>query len=417
MIVESKRWQRPLDRSSGPERGEVETPSSQMLRYLTRAEAMSDRAVMWGMLTNGRYWRLYWQGARSRSEEYLEFDLADLAGTKGLQGDLLGPAAEPAHALQVFFVTFRAQAFLAQAGDAQGRSFHRIALDESRHWESRVSTALGERVFNDVFPRLVSALVAADPRAEPAELRYREDVKRSALILLYRLLFVLYAEDRDLLPVRDQRYDDYSLRKVRHDIADRIDRNDTFATTMLRYWQHLTGLFRAIAAGEQSIGLPAYNGGLFTDSEGALLSRVALGDAKVQGQTLNLFIVEQLPLIAPPRLAAPLGAGSVADLIRREVLHLSYTAHDLAAFARDLGHEGGPFAWDIEDRRHRMARLDALFFRLYGLDRDDAAYNLSTFPIVQEADERAFGRYRTRDLVLGYMNAQAAGDVDSVLAV
>jgi hypothetical protein len=63
-----------------------------------------------------------------------------------------------------------------------------------------------------------------------------------------------------------------------------------------------------------------------------------------------------------------------------------------------------------------MARLDALFFRLYGLDRDDAAYILGTFPIVQEADERAFGRYRTRDLVLGYMNALAAGDVDSVIA-
>jgi hypothetical protein len=47
---------------------------------------------------------------------------------------------------------------------------------------------------------------------------------------------------------------------------------------------------------------------------------------KVQGQTLNLFIVEQLPLIARERFAEPLGAGTVSDLIRREVLRLSYTA-------------------------------------------------------------------------------------------
>lgn len=63
-----------------------------------------------------------------------------------------------------------------------------------------------------------------------------------------------------------------------------------------------------------------------------------------------------------------------------------------------------------------MARLDALFMRLYGLGRDEAGYILDTFPIVRDADERAFGRYRTRELVLGYMNALAAGDIESVLA-
>lgn len=109
------------------------------------------------------------------------------------------------------------------------------------------------------------------------------------------------------------------------------------------------------------------------------------------------------------------GSGAGPDLIRREVLHLSYTAHDLAPFARDLGYDGPPFVWDAEDRRHRIARLDALFMRLYGLDRDDAGYILDTFPIVRAADEAAFGRYRTRELVLGYMNALAAGDIDSVL--
>jgi hypothetical protein len=134
---------------------------------------------------------------------------------------------------------------------------------------------------------------------------------------------------------------------------------------------------------------------------------------KVQGQHLNWFIVEQLPLIAPARFDDPLGAGTVADLVRREVLHLTYTAHDMAPFARDLSHDGPPFAWDAEDRRHRMARLDALFFRLYGLSREDAGYVLDTFPIVREQDEAAFGRFRTRELVLAYMNALAAGDTDT----
>lgn len=56
-----------------------------------------------------------------------------------------------------------------------------------------------------------------------------------------------------------------------------------------------------------------------------------------------------------------------------------------------------PFIWDGEDRRHRMARLDALFFHLYGIDRNAAYYILNTFPIVREHDEKQFGRFRTRD--------------------
>ena len=69
------------------------------------------------------------------------------------------------------------------------------------------------------------------------------------------------------------------------------------------------------------------------------------------------------------------------------LLRLTYTAHDIAPFARDLGCDGSPFIWDEEERRHLRARLDALYFHLYGLSREDAAYVLSTFPIVQREDD------------------------------
>ena len=63
------------------------------------------------------------------------------------------------------------------------------------------------------------------------------------------------------------------------------------------------------------------------------------------------------------------------------------------------------------------ARLDALYFHLYGLDREDAAYVLGTFPIVQRQDVDKFGSYRTRDLVLAYMSALDAGDTETVVSV
>ncbi len=59
----------------------------------------------------------------------------------------------------------------------------------------------------------------------------------------------------------------------------------------------------------------------------------------------------------------------------------------------------------------------ALYFHLYGLSREDASYVLDTFPIVRREDEAQFGSYRTKRMILAYMNALAAGDTDTVVAM
>ncbi len=89
----------------------------------------------------------------------------------------------------------------------------------------------------------------------------------------------------------------------------------------------------------------------------------------------------------------------------------------MTPFARDLGYDGSPFPWDDDERRHLRARLDALYFHLYGLSRDDAGYVLDTFPIVRREDEKTFGHCRTRAMILAYMNALAAGDTATRVAV
>ena len=138
---------------------------------------------------------------------------------------------------------------------------------------------------------------------------------------------------------------------------------------------------------------------------------------KVQGQHLNWFVVEQLPVLPADAYHRPFGDQTAADLVQDHVLRLTYTSHDMAPFARDLNHHGPPFPWDPKQRRHLRARLDALYFHLYGIDRDDAAYILSTFPIIQRQDEQQFGHYRTKALILAYMNALAAGDTETIVQV
>jgi hypothetical protein len=136
---------------------------------------------------------------------------------------------------------------------------------------------------------------------------------------------------------------------------------------------------------------------------------------KVQGQNLNWFMIEQAAVIAPESYEAAIGSVKIANFIREQVLALSYTAHDLAPFARDLGHVNAdgsvkaPFVWNDEDRRRRLAVLDALFMHLYGINEVDAAYILDTFPIVREQDVAAFGHFRTKDDVLREMRRISQG--------
>lgn len=281
-ILEAKKWMRPLDRGDATNKLDPGTPSNQILRYLSSVEVASERAVRWGILTNGAVWRLYWQGAASRSEEFLEIDLAALLGLPGIEQSLFGGGDihNLRHGIKLFYCLFQRAAFLPQAWDAEQRTFHEYAFNEARLYEEKVSQDLGARVFESIFPQLADAVAAGDPEARLVSADYLAELREATLILLYRLLFIFYAEDRNLLPVRDSRYDDYALRTIRDDIARRRDANDVFSASASCYWQHLGDLFRIISKGDVSIGMPAYNGGLFEESRAPLLSRARVADAR-----------------------------------------------------------------------------------------------------------------------------------------
>ena len=257
-LVESKRWGLGLDRSSDQQR---RAPAGQVLRYLRRADDLTHGALRWGILSNGQRWRLYYAGARSVAEEFFEMDLPEILRDNNRYG------------LKCFVLLLRPQAFVP---GVNGQSLHEFILSEGRRYEERVAANLSDMVFHQVFPRLAKALAAAaeaagQSLAEPSSLA---KVRTAALTLLYRLLFILYAEDRGLLPVQNLRYDDYSLRKRRDDVKRRKDAKDVFSTQFCRYWSHLQDLCQAIDRGDPSIGLPPYNGGLFNAAQTPLLAAV-----------------------------------------------------------------------------------------------------------------------------------------------
>jgi hypothetical protein len=127
----------------------------------------------------------------------------------------------------------------------------------------------------------------------------------------------------------------------------------------------------------------------------------------VAGLHLTYGYLKQFPIFAPSFYTEPHLA-----FITPKVLELTYTSHSLAPFARDLGHDGPPFAWDEDGRALLRADLDAFYARAYGLTRDELRYILDpadvkgpdypseTFRVLKEKEIRHHGEYRTRRLVL-----------------
>ncbi len=128
---------------------------------------------------------------------------------------------------------------------------------------------------------------------------------------------------------------------------------------------------------------------------------------KVGGTTLNFFIMKQFSIFPPEAYSE-----EEKEFLVTRILELVYTARNLESFARDLGYDGAPFPWDPDRRAILRAEIDAFFAKKYGLTREELLFVLDpaevlgedyptvTFPGLKYKEEREFGEYRTKRLIL-----------------
>ena len=131
---------------------------------------------------------------------------------------------------------------------------------------------------------------------------------------------------------------------------------------------------------------------------------------KVGGTHLKYFTVRQLPVLPPQRSQENCSwdqRTTFGQWITSRVIELTYTAWDMESFALDLGDDGPPFRWDEERRFGMRTELDAAFFYLYGIERDDVDYIMETFAVVKRKDEQGYGSFRTKELILDVYDAMA----------
>lgn len=112
---------------------------------------------------------------------------------------------------------------------------------------------------------------------------------------------------------------------------------------------------------------------------------------KIGNVNLNFFLIEQFPMFPPDaysKLCPWKRNTALASWISERVLKLTCTAVDMLPLAEACDFTSGSFQqeyggrlhkWDEAERAQLMAELDAAYFHLYGINRDDTEYILSTF--------------------------------------
>lgn len=260
-------WGRELDRKD--EMHDTETP--EVTPTFAVVDLLAKEKAPWVVLTNGKLWRLYSQRAHSRATNYYEVDLDEVLGRQGFQQDIQD-------AFRYFWLLFRVEAFRPVERDWQGKRQSLSMLDRLLLGSEEYAKELGEspknRVFTEVFPVLAEGFIASMRQRRDSDLD--DDtlgtVFQGTLTLLYRLLFLLYAESRDLLPVHAREYREPSLQHLKAEIkevagaiADETEKhiNKYFEADSYDLWKRLKGLFHVIDQGSEELNVPRYNGGLF----------------------------------------------------------------------------------------------------------------------------------------------------------
>lgn len=268
-------WGRSLDGKDDQRDRETpdENPAASVVSLLEKGEAT------WVMMTNGKLWRLYSQQAHSRATNYYEIDLEEaLALTSS-------STSQVDESFRYFWLLFRCQAFEPIAATRDGKEAKLTFLDflraESEDYAKELGERLKKRIFEEIFPHLATDFITY-LRARDEASRLSEETLRvvfqGTLTLLYRLLFLLYAEARDLLPIREVRgYFEASLTKLNREVAEAAGTvadeagdglKKHFRDDSTQLYDRLLRLFQVVDRGDVALNVPVYNGGLFLSEPG-----------------------------------------------------------------------------------------------------------------------------------------------------
>ncbi|MFQ6100095.1 MAG: Eco57I restriction-modification methylase domain-containing protein [Anaerolineae bacterium] len=390
-VGDAKRWDRPLDKrllDGAPDAFTNANPCYQIDYYLRRT------GCAWGVVSNGRRWRIYHQDTSFRLDVFYEVDLVQLIE----QGDVA--------AFRYFYLFFRAAAFRP---DAEGHCWLDEVLAESTAYAVQVGDELKERVYKAL--RLLAQGFLDYPVDDPEQAldpaTDLTDIHDACLILLYRLLFLLYAESRGLLPVDDNPSyaGQYSLKALKEDIAHKLDEGVVYLAKKATIWDDLRTLFDIIYSGQETLGVPAYDGRLFDPHRYPFLEERTIGD-RYLAQAIDLLARAEAGRGQGRSLGLGLGLGlSFVDYRDLQIRHLGSIYEGLLEYRMAYAAEEM-----VVVRRGRKKTEEIIPAAEAGKDKVVERIPAGQVYLVTDRGERkATGSYYTPDYIVKYIVEQTLG--------
>ena len=265
-IGDAKAWTTNLDKKleGAGDPFSNSNPNFQIDFYIRTSE------LTWGILTSGKLWRLYHRDTSYKLDCFYEVDLEKIL------------IDENTDAFRYFYYFFRGEAF---ALDASNRNFLDDVLTGSVHYTVAVSDDLGDKIYLALEELINGFISYSDNNLSSSD---AEVIYENCLILLYRLLFVLYAESRGLLPLENSEYrTEYSLDALAIEIHDKLDSSSIVPELRSDYWTRLQNLFTLIDKGWAE-HIPQYNGGLFNPERHMFLETNKIGN-NVLARVVNIL--------------------------------------------------------------------------------------------------------------------------------
>ena len=256
-VGDAKAWTRNLDKKLDTPGGDPfsnSNPNYQIDFYIRTS------GLTWGILTSGKLWRLYHRDTSYKLDSFYEVDLEKIL------------INEDTDAFRYFYYFFLSDVFTP---DISNRSFLDNVLTGSVDYTVSVSADLGDNIYLALEELINGFLVYQGNNLTTSDIK---TIHENCLILLYRLLFVLYAESRGLLPLENFEYQSkYSLDALATEIHDKLDNHSTIPKLKSDYWTRLHDLFMLIDRGWDE-HIPQYNGGLFNPIRHVFLENNKIGN-------------------------------------------------------------------------------------------------------------------------------------------
>lgn len=373
-IGEVKRWNTNLDRFGKGKHDKNMNPSFQVWVYLHETEPG------WGILSNGRLWRVYHKD--KPMDSYYEVDLVTILEKEDID------------AFKYFYYFFRREAFFPSQ---KGAIFLENVLRGSEDYATEIGEDLKENVYRAMkilaegfFRHPANGLDRNDENA-------RSEVQSTTMRLLYRFLFLLYAEGKGLLYGSAYIESPYSFYSIKNKIKEEKDSRNAILEEGSRYWTELQDLFGLIDAGNETLGIPAYNGGLFDSERNPNLLKWRIGDR---------YLADAIDRLSRSDVGNDGRRRGFVDYSSLDIRHLGSIYEGLLEYRLRVAETnmvatgGKKREWvSLEDfNRSRKRKKNFSDFDLFDRVKNDELY-LST----DKGERKATGSYYTPDYIVNYI--------------